>query len=176
MRKPTGNWYKKAHGANRASQKIELIFSPRDLRIKMLVISSAVRTIKTVAAAIENQAVFGQFKPQSLGDDPLSPFDFLIAEFLNPAAIQTKHVIVVSALIDFKHRLATFKVIAFHQPGCFKLSQHPVHGRQSNFLAGTAQRLENRLSGQVGARLLLQNVEDFHTRQGDLQAGLLEFF
>ena len=57
----------------------------------MLVISSAVRTIRTVAAAIENQAVFGQFKPQSLGDDPLSPFDFLIAEFLNPAAIQTKH-------------------------------------------------------------------------------------
>jgi hypothetical protein len=104
-------------------------------------------TIRAVTVAVEDQAMIGQFKTEPLGNVLLPPFNFFIAEFLNPPAIQTENMIMMGAPIQLKHRLAVFKVITFDQPGCFKLGQRPIHRRQPDVLAGIAQRLKNGLNG-----------------------------
>lgn len=63
----------------------------------------AMRTVGAQAMAVEEQAVFDQGKAESLGDHPLPPFNFLIAEFLDPSAVQAPDMVMMFALIEFKH-------------------------------------------------------------------------
>ena len=126
--------------------------------------------------AVEKQPMFGQFKAEPLGDQPLPPFDILIAELLDPPAVQTQDMVMVLALIEFEHRLATLKMMAFDQPRRLELGQYPIHRRQTDILAGIRQHPVDHLSGEMRTIRMPQHFEDFHARQRDLQARLLEFF
>ena len=106
----------------------------------------------------------------------LAPFDILVAEFLNPSAFEAEDMVVVFALIEFEHRMATLEMVALDQASRLELGQHAVYGRQADLLAGFLQRSKNLFGGQVHAILMLQHVENLHARQRDLQARLLEFF
>ena len=125
---------------------------------------------------VKNQTMLGQFETEPQRDRLLPPLDFLIAEFLDPPAFQTHDMIVVLALIQFKNRMAAFKMMASDQSRRFELGQYPINGRQPDLLAGIDQRSIDRLGGHVRAVLLLQHVEDLHPRQGDFQPCLFEFF
>ena len=120
--------------------------------------------------------MLGQFEAEPLGDGALPLFDVLVAEFLDPPAFQTQNMVVVFALIEFEHGMATLEMMAPDQPGRLELSENPVYGRQADFFPGLLQRPKNFLGGQVQTVLMLQHIQNFHARQRDLQACLLEFF
>ena len=78
-------------------------------------------------------------EPSILGDFDLTFLDFGVIKFLHPAALQADQVVVVSAAGKFKHRLATFEMVALEQSGLFKLGKYPIHGGKTDVLALTDQ-------------------------------------
>ena len=76
--------------------------------------------------------MLGNRKAALGGDEMLALFDFGIIKLFNLAAIEADQVVMVTALVEFKDRLAAFEVIAVQDFGLLKLGQHPVDRRQSH--------------------------------------------
>ena len=51
------------------------------------------------------------------------------------AALNTDHMIVMGGIIQFKHSRATLEFVPNHETGRFELSQHTVHGRETDLFA-----------------------------------------
>ena len=61
--------------------------------------------------------------------------------------------VVMLTLGNFKHRVATLKVVAHHQASRFKLSQHPVYSCQANILTRIEQGLVDIFGTHMARRL-----------------------
>lgn len=74
--------------------------------------------------------MLGNAKSSFLGDFVLTPLDLLVVELFDVAAVQTNQMIVMRTLVEFKHSLTGFKMVAMQQTGLFKLCQDTVHSCQ----------------------------------------------
>lgn len=102
----------------------------------------------------------------------LALLDFLIHEFIHPAALDAHDVIVVGTLIELEHRVTALEMMPRHQTGTFELGQHPVHRGQANIVPGFEQRLVHVLRAHVTGIAALKNLQNLDPRQGHFQAGV----
>lgn len=71
-----------------------------------------------------------KYKAFLFGNLSLTLFDLRVKKLLDPAAIQADQVVVMRALIEFKHGLAGLKVASGQNAGLLKLGKHPINGCQ----------------------------------------------
>lgn len=86
----------------------------------------------------------------------LAALDFLVAELFDAATLQAHNVVVMTALVEFEHSLATFEVVAHQQARLLELGQYPVNGGQSDILACRQQHLVNVFRAEVALRTVLE--------------------
>ncbi len=132
------------------------------------------RFLAALANAVQIQRVVGELHLVFLGDGFLPLLDHLVDEFHHLAALQTDQVIVVAAVVEFEHGMAAFEMVAQHEAGLFELGQHPVHRGEANVIALFQQGLVDVFGAHVTAGRHLEDLQDFHPGQGDLEAGFLE--
>ena len=77
----------------------------------------------------------------------------------------------VAFLIQLEYGLPAFKMMTRHQTGRFKLSEHAIHGRQTDFFTFIQQGAVNVLCALVTHLGLFHQFENFDPRQGDFKAG-----
>ncbi len=65
----------------------------------------------------------------------LQLFDFFADEFDDVPGLDTHHVIVMVAVIEFENRMAALEIVARDKAGRLELSQHPVNRGQADVLA-----------------------------------------
>ncbi len=106
------------------------------------------------------------------GNGVLALFDRLIKKLGHLAAAGTDHMVVVVALIDLVDRVAAIEVVARDQAGTLELGQDAIDGGDADFLARLEQRPIDILGAHVALRILLQQLQDTHARQGRFQSRL----
>lgn len=87
------------------------------------------------AVRIDIKGVFVDAEATLLSRLTLAFLDFFIAELLHQPALQADNVVMMVAVIQFKHRLVGFKMVAYQQSGLFKLRQYAVNRGQPHVLA-----------------------------------------
>jgi len=113
-------------------------------------------------------------KPALPGDVLLALFDFGIVELFHPTALQTDQMVVVFALVEFKHGLAGFKIMALQQTRLLKLRQHAIDGGQADVLVVLDQLAVNIFGGEVLLPGVLEQFQDFESGMGGLETDVLE--
>jgi len=101
----------------------------------------------------------------------------LILKLFDLAALHTNQVVVVVSAVKLKDRISAFKVMAHDKTGGFKLSEHAVHRRQTDFLTFTHQGLEDILGAEVlDGVWSLEDFEDLNAGQGDFKSCVPDIF
>ena len=83
--------------------------------------------------SVQIETVIGQFIMQIPGNFLLPGLDDIVGKFIDSAAFHADEMVMMLATVQFKNRIAAFEMMSRHQPGCFKLGQDPVNGRQPDF-------------------------------------------
>lgn len=104
----------------------------------------------------------------------LARLDGRIKELLNPAALQTHYMVMVLALVEFKHRLAALEVVPHQQSGLLELGQHTVNRGQPHIVSACQQSFVYILRTQMVLVALLKQAQYLKPRQGRFQSGILE--
>jgi len=104
----------------------------------------------------------------------LQALDFRAGELDDLAGVDVDHVVVVLAVVEFVHRLATLEIVLEHQAGRFELGKHPVHRRQADVVAVVEQLAVDVLGRKVLAPGGLEHIEDAHARVRHLESGLAQ--
>ena len=86
----------------------------------------------------------------------LQRFDFRAGELDNLVGIQVNHVVMVTTVSQFKHRMTAVEIMTNHQPCGFKLGQYTVDRGQADVLVRLHQRLVNIFGTHVA---LLSRIE-----------------
>ena len=79
--------------------------------------------------------MIGHFKMGLGGDIRLMFFNDFIDKFGHLSAVNTHQMIVVPAVLQFKYRMATRKIMPPDQARGFKLGEHPINRRQTHVFA-----------------------------------------
>jgi len=79
------------------------------------------RTVAFIAPSVQAQRMVRDSEALGLGDGLLAAFDLGVVKLLNLAAVKADNMIVVLALVELVHRLATFKLAAAQNTGLFEL-------------------------------------------------------
>lgn len=121
--------------------------------------------------AVDVQRMIGHLVAHPFGDSRLAVFDGLIDKFIDTATLDTHDVIVMAALVELEYGVTPLEAMPGYQARRLELGQHPVDGRQPDFLAGALQQLVQVFGAEVVLVATLQQLEDFQSRQCDLQTG-----
>ena len=111
-----------------------------------------------------------------LGDLLLPLLDFRIVEFLHAPALHANEVVVMAALVQFKDRLATLKVVPHQQSGLLELCQHTVNRCQADFCVFGQQQFVYVLCRQMPLRGVLKQVQHLQPGEGGVEAHVSQFF
>ena len=124
---------------------------------------------------VQAERVVGNGKALGSGHGVLALLDFGIVKLFHLAAIQAHQMVVVLARIEFKNRFATLEMAAAQDLGMFKLGQNTIDRGQSDVGAFSQQHAIDIFSRHVTARIALEDLEYFQSRQGRLESGTFEF-
>ncbi len=111
-----------------------------------------------------------------LGHDfALAFLDLGIHELDDFTGIHVDHMVVVTAIGQFEHRMTAVEVVANHQTRRFELGQYAVDGGQAHVLASLHQRLVDILGAHVTLLGGVEHLKDLDSRQGHLETGFAQF-
>ena len=114
--------------------------------------------------------MLGQRETQFFRDGLLLPFNDIIIELLDSATIQTDHMVMVTPLIQFEHRLVTFERVSLDDTGRFEVSQDPIHRGKTDLFPRVKQRLIDIFGAHMKIGMRFQYLQNLHPRQCYLQA------
>ena len=117
----------------------------------------------------------GDRKTFGFGDRVLAFFDFGVVKLFHLAAVQADQVVVVFALVQLKHRFATFKLAALQDARLLKLCQHPVHRGQADIRTLLQQYPEDVFSRHMTLAAALEDFQNLQPRHRGLEAGAFQF-
>jgi hypothetical protein len=133
-----------------------------------------VRAVVTRTVGVDVQGMVVNLEAAFLRDRDLPPLDLRIVEFLDVPALYAHEVVMVSALVQFKHRLSTLEVMAHEEPCLLELGQYPVDGGEPRFSAFLLQYAVDLFRGKMAYRTLLEEFEYAQPGQCGLEADGLE--
>jgi len=114
--------------------------------------------------------VLGNLEAALDGDLVLALLDFLVIKLFDAAAIEANQMVVVGTGVELEDGLAGFKVVAIEQACLLELRQYAVHGSQTDVHILRQQDLVHILRGEVAHLAVLEDFQDFQSRQGRFQA------
>lgn len=132
------------------------------------------RTLRLLALAVKHQGVFLDAETTGLGDGILPRLDLLVEELFHVATVHADDMIVVSPLVELKHRHAVLEVAAADEACSLELRQDTVDGSQPDVLMGVNQAPVNLLGGQVLGPRSLEDFHDLQSWQRHLQSGFAQ--
>lgn len=141
---------------------------------RLTIAPTPIRAIRAQAFAVQHKRVIGNGEAVAFSNFTLALLDQLIIEFVDFAAGHTHDMIVVLAAVKLKDRLRALEVMSGDETGRFELGEHPVHRGEADFFTGVQQRPIDVFGAQMARRIRCEDLENLHSRQGDLQACLLE--
>lgn len=109
-----------------------------------------------------------------LGNGMLMALYGLVHELLDLATLLAHDVIVMGAPIEFEDRLPALEVMALDQTRLDELGQHPIDRGQPDLFVTLEQPSIDILGRHVMRIAGLEHLQDFHPRQGDLEAGFFD--
>lgn len=116
----------------------------------------------------------GDLKALGYGGFLLKTLDFGVIKLFDPTAIQTHHVVVVLALIEFVDGFVAFEVVAVQDARLFELGEYAVDRGQPDVGTVEQQLPENIFGRHVALCTALKHLEDFQARHGGFEAGVLQ--
>lgn len=123
--------------------------------------------------------MLGDVEAAILGDLDLPLLDFSVIKLLDLAALHADQVIVVLAFVQFENRLARFKVVTFKQASLLELGQNAIDSGEANVDILVHEVAVDVFSRHValagGAVSFLEQVQNFESGRGGLEADVLEF-
>lgn len=122
--------------------------------------------------------MIGQPEIKSQRNISLQLLNGLIVKFFDPTTFYADEMIVVLAPVDFKDGIPTFKMVTLHQPGRFKLGEHPINRGQPDFVTLGDKVLVNLLGTEMAVFLTatLQDFQNLDSRQSDLESRVSNVF
>ncbi len=124
--------------------------------------------------SVHHERVVTDLETQPLGDLVLELLDAGIHEFRHSPAIKADDMVVVSPLVELENGHSVLEMVPGHEPGGLELRENAIDGREPDVLAGVQQTFVDVLGGHVPGRAALENIEDLHARQGDLESGFAQ--
>jgi len=118
--------------------------------------------------------VLADRKAVPLGHGRLALLDAGIHELLDAPAIKTQDVIVMRAGTELEHRHAIGEVMAGDEPRRLELREHAVHRRKADVFLQIDEAPVNVFSRKMARAAFLEDVENLHARQRDLQPGFAQ--
>lgn len=109
-----------------------------------------------------------------IGNLPLQIFDVFVHELDHFARFDAHHMVVMSALIQFKHGVVRFEIMPFDQARLLKLSQNTVNGCKSDIFARLQQAAINIFRAEVLPGAFIEKFQHFNAWRRCLQAGLIQ--
>ena len=131
-------------------------------------------TLRLPAVPVNHEGVLADRKAVPLGHGRLPLLDAAVDELFDPAAIKTQDVIVVRAGTELKHRHAVGKVMPRDEPRRLELREHPIHRRQPDVFFQVDEAPVNVFGRKMPRAAFLEDVENLHARQRDLQPGFAQ--
>jgi len=119
--------------------------------------------------------VVGDGKAFGFSNRLLAFFDFGVVKLLHLAAVQADQVVVVVALVQFKHRFTAFKLAALQDARLLELSQHPIHRGQAHIRTLLQQHPKDVFGRHMTLAAALEDFQNLQPRHGSLEAGAFEF-
>jgi hypothetical protein len=110
------------------------------------------------------------FESALFGNPDLPFLDFGIVEFLDVAALHTHQVIVVTALVKLKHRLAGFKMMAHQQARLLELRENAVNCGQAGIRAFFDEFLVDVFGREVADLAFFKQLKYSQPRQRGFEA------
>ncbi len=132
------------------------------------------RTLRLPAVPVNHEGVVADCKPVPLGHGRLALLDTAVNELFDPAAIETQDVIVMRPGIELEHRHAIGKVMPRDEPRRLELREHPVHRREADVFLQIDEAPVNVFGRKMARAAFLEDVENLHARQRDLQPGFAQ--
>lgn len=132
------------------------------------------RTGLSLAVSVEGERVVLQGKAFFFGDLVLSVFYLCVKKFLNPPAVKAYQVVMVTALVEFKHRLSRLEVGTQQDTSLLKLREHPVDCRQPDIHVFCQHHLIDILGAEMAGFGLFEDCEYFEPGNGDLEPCILQ--
>ena len=117
----------------------------------------------------------GNGKTLGSGHGVLTLLDLGVVKLFHFAAVQAHQMVVVLARIEFKDRLATFKMAATQDLGVFKLGQNTVDRGQPDIGAFFQQDPIDIFGRHVAACIALEDFQYFQARERCLESRAFEF-
>src|SRR3989344_115656 len=121
----------------------------RILKIEKLFLRTLPVLLHAFAHAVEIQRVVVDMKTGLLGDLVLALFNRVVVKLEDLAALETHHVIVMTALVDLEDGAPALEVVPDHQARGLELGEHAVHRRQPDLFTHFQEFLVNLLGGHV---------------------------
>lgn len=118
--------------------------------------------------AVKNQRMIVNIETVVAGNLILARLDGFVHEFFYPPAIDAHDVVMVPAIIEFKHRVATFEIVSPHEARAFKLREHPVYRRDADIVSGCQQGLIDVFGTHVTPPAGFKDFENPEPRDSDL--------
>ncbi|MEN9772858.1 MAG: hypothetical protein RJA58_1501 [Pseudomonadota bacterium] len=101
-------------------------------------------------------------------DLALAILDLAIHKLFDKAAVKTDQVVMMRAFIELKNRFPGFEITPLENAGLLELREHPIDGRQANFLGIRQQGAIDVLRSQVAAFRALEYLQHLDPGAGNL--------
>lgn len=108
----------------------------------------------------------------------LEHFNGFVLKFLDPATLNADKMVVMITPVKFKNRVPALKVVADHEAGSFKLSEHAINGGKADFFALGYEMPKNFFRTQVAVMWFssFENLKNFDAGKSDFQARVADVF
>ena len=113
------------------------------LKILALACGFGVGTVLLDAVCVQIKGVIIDSESSLMRDAPLSMLDLRVVELFHAATLQADQMIVMTAFVEFKNRLAGIEMVALQQTGLLELRQYAIHGGQADIhILGQQQAID----------------------------------
>lgn len=106
-----------------------------------------------------------------LGYPFLALFDGCVKKLINPATLDTHHMVMVFLIVEFEHGAATFEIMANYETRSLELSQDPIDRREANIIRGVQQLLVHIFSTEMANVTAFQDRKNLQPWKRCFQAG-----
>lgn len=125
---------------------------------------------------VNHERVVADFELMPCSNFRLTLLDACIDEFFDMPAIETEDVVVMRPGIEFEHRHAIGEVMPRDEPRRLELGEHAIDRRETDVLAQIDQPTIDILGRHVALATALEDFEDLHSRQRDLESRFAQVF
>jgi len=118
--------------------------------------------------------VLADLEAEPTRDRRLALLDACVHEFLHMPAVEAEDVVMVRTLVQLEDRHPVSEVMPRDETRRLELREHSIHRGETDVLAQLGKPSVDVLSREMTGATALEDVEDLHARERDLQSSLAQ--